>query len=61
MVFPQCDQNTEGIDVILDGHAHDTIAGEVINDKNGDEVLLTAVGTKLENIGVVKFDAFTGQ
>ena len=50
-------KNTEGIDVILDGHAHDTIAGEVINDKNGDEVLLTAVGTKLENIGVVKFDA----
>lgn len=47
--------NTTGIDVILDGHAHNTIAGEIINDKNGDDVLLAATGTKLENIGVVKF------
>lgn len=48
--------NTTGIDVILDGHAHNTIAGEIINDKSGDDVLLAATGTKLENIGVVKFN-----
>lgn len=46
--------NTSGINVILDGHAHNTIAGEIIQDKNNEDVLLTAVGTKLENIGVVK-------
>ena len=48
-------ENTTGIDVILDGHAHNTIAGEVITDKDGEDVLLAATGTKLENIGVVKF------
>lgn len=47
--------NTTGIDVILDGHAHNTISGEIITDKDGEDVLLAATGTKLENIGIVKF------
>ena len=46
--------NTTGIDVILDGHAHSTIPGEVITNKDGEDVLLTSTGTKLENIGVLK-------
>ncbi len=45
--------NTEGIDVFLDGHAHSEIPGEMVADKNGEEVLLSSTGTKLENIGVL--------
>ena len=46
--------NTTGIDIILDGHAHSTIPGEIITDKDGEEVLLGAAGTKLENVGILK-------
>lgn len=46
--------NTTGIDIILDGHAHSTIPGEIIADKAGEEVLLGAAGTKLENVGILK-------
>lgn len=44
-------QNTTGIDVVLDGHAHSVISCEVTYDRNGEEVLLSSTGTKLENIG----------
>ncbi len=43
--------NTTGIDVVLDGHSHSTIAKDVVANKNGEEVLLSSTGTKLANIG----------
>ncbi len=42
--------HTSGIDVFFDGHSHDT---DIINMKNrdGDEVVRVAVGTKMSDIG----------
>ena len=45
--------NTTGINVFLDGHAHETNAGNSVKNKDGNEVVRLACGTKLENIGVV--------
>ena len=42
---------TEGIDVVLDGHAHSTLEGLVEKDKNGKAVLISSTGTKFANIG----------
>ena len=42
--------NTSGIDVLLDGHSHDTET-VVMKDKDGREVTRYAVGTKLSCIG----------
>ncbi|MBQ3404247.1 MAG: bifunctional metallophosphatase/5'-nucleotidase [Oscillospiraceae bacterium] len=43
-------ENTEGIDVFLDGHSHDT-EQVVMKNKNGEEVTRIAVGTKLSCVG----------
>lgn len=43
--------NTNGIDVVLDGHSHSTIEGEQVKNKDGENVLLTSTGTKLSAIG----------
>ena len=45
--------NTQGIDVYLDGHSHDTDQ-LVMHNKNGDPVIRTACGTKLACIGWVR-------
>ena len=42
--------NTSGIDVMLDGHSHDTDQITMKN-KNGEDVLRSACGTKLGSIG----------
>ena len=42
--------NTNGIDVFLDGHSHDT-EQIVVKNKDGADVLRSAVGTKLNTIG----------
>ena len=42
--------HTTGIDVLLDGHSHDTDQ-VVMKDKEGKEVVRSAVGTKLSFIG----------
>jgi len=47
-------ENTTGIDVVLDGHSHDTEQVTVKN-KDGQDVLRSAVGTKLNMIGVLTF------
>ena len=52
--------NTTGIDVMLDGHSHETFTLEVAN-KNGDTVILQQTGTKLANIGQVVIDTKTGE
>lgn len=45
--------NTAGLDAFIDGHSHSVIEGETVQDKNGEDVILTSTGTKLENIGVM--------
>lgn len=44
-------ENTEGLDVVLDAHAHLVIEEETLKDKSGDDVLLSSTGTKFEYIG----------
>ena len=52
-------ENTTGIDVLLDGHSHDT--GQlVIQNKNGEDVARSAVGTKLNCIGYSHISADGG-
>lgn len=43
--------NTTGIDAMLDGHSHSTIAMEMVKNKDGKEIPLSSTGTKLVNIG----------
>ena len=42
--------NTSGVDACIDGHSHETY-DKYIKNKDGQEVLLTQTGTKLERIG----------
>ncbi|MCR5577033.1 MAG: bifunctional metallophosphatase/5'-nucleotidase [Oscillospiraceae bacterium] len=44
--------NTTGIDALLDGHSHDTDQ-VVMKDKAGHDVVRSACGTKMANIGVL--------
>lgn len=44
-------ENTNGIDAVLDGHSHSVWAGEIVLNKDGEEVHLSSTGTKLENLG----------
>lgn len=44
-------KNTNGLDVVLDGHSHSVIERKTIADKGGNEVLLSSTGTKFEYIG----------
>ena len=46
-------QNTTGINAVLDGHDHSTIADSTIYDIVGKGVLLTSTGTAFKNIGVL--------
>ncbi len=48
--------HTTGIDAVLDGHSHSVLASEQVKNKDGDWVLLSATGTKLENIGLLTID-----
>ena len=47
-------KNTSGIDVVLDGHAHQVIKETKIKDKEGHKVILSSTGTQLKNIGLLK-------
>ena len=47
--------NTNGIDVFLDGHSHDTDQ-VVMKNKDGEDVLRSACGTKLACIGWCRID-----
>lgn len=44
-------ENTDGLDVVLDGHSHSVIEEKNIKDKSGDNVLLTSTGTGFKHIG----------
>ncbi|MBQ7124069.1 MAG: 5'-nucleotidase C-terminal domain-containing protein [Oscillospiraceae bacterium] len=43
--------NTTGLDAFIDGHAHSTVVGKEVADKNGDKVLLTQTGEYFDRIG----------
>ena len=47
--------NVSGIDVFLDGHSHDTNQVTMKN-KDGEDVLRSACGTKLACIGWCRID-----
>ena len=44
-------QQTHGIDIVLDGHAHHVIEGRHIRNAKGDSVLLVSTGSHFMNIG----------
>ena len=44
-------KNTSGFDAVLDAHSHTVIESQTIEDKDGNDVLLSSAGTKLEYIG----------
>lgn len=44
-------KNTDGFDVVLDGHSHSVIEDKVIVDEGGNDVVLSSTGTKFEYIG----------
>lgn len=44
-------KNTSGIDVVLDGHSHETIEGVKVKNKDNKEVLITQTGSHMNNIG----------
>ncbi len=46
-------KNTNGIDLFIDGHSHSLIESKIVTDENGDKVVLTSSGTKLQSIGAV--------
>ncbi len=46
-------ENTNGIDIFLDGHSHDTDQ-VIMKNKDGEDVPRSACGTKMENIGWAK-------
>lgn len=48
-------ENTYGIDVVLDGHSHSNIPCALVQNKKGENVMLTSTGTKLENVGVLTY------
>ena len=47
-------ENTNGIDVLLDGHSHDS-EQVVVKNKDGEDVIRSACGTKLASIGMLTF------
>jgi len=43
--------NTEGFDVVIDGHSHSVAEKLIVKDKLGNDVVVTSTGTKFANIG----------
>ncbi|MBR2578472.1 MAG: bifunctional metallophosphatase/5'-nucleotidase [Erysipelotrichaceae bacterium] len=43
--------NTTGIDAVLDGHSHSRIINDLYPNKNGEDVVLSSVGTKTQALG----------
>ena len=43
--------NTEGLDVVLDGHSHSVIENMIVADEAGNDVVLSSTGTKFQHIG----------
>ena len=45
--------NTSGLDVILDGHSHNTVPSLMLKGKDGKPVIYTQTGAHFENLGVL--------
>ncbi len=50
-----------GLDAFIDGHSHTTVNGELVKDKDGNEVLLTQTGEYFGRIGMMVIDSETGE
>lgn len=53
--------NFSGLDAFIDGHSHSTVEGEIVADKDGNEVLLTQTGEYFDRIGLMVIDGETGE
>ena len=49
-----------GLTAFIDGHAHSTVVGTEVADKDGNAVLLTQTGEYFGNIGIMFIDGETG-
>ena len=43
--------NTAGLDAFIDGHSHHSIQSQMIQDKDGQDVLLTQTGSYFDSVG----------
>ena len=43
--------NTAGLDAFIDGHSHHSIQSQMIQDKDGEDVLLTQTGSYFDSVG----------
>lgn len=43
--------NTDGIDVVLDGHSHTVMERQEVDNKSGQKTVLTSTGSHFDNIG----------
>lgn len=43
--------HTNGIDAVLDGHAHVAVIGDPYPNKDGEDVILSSPGMKMQNVG----------
>ena len=48
---PTIAANTTGIDAVIDGHSHEVTPSMVVQNKEGQDVVITQTGTKLANLG----------
>jgi len=46
-------EHTRGIDAVIDGHSHSTVACERVKNLDGERVLLTQTGAKLNAVGML--------
>ena len=48
--------HTSGIDAVIDGHSHSLITEDKYPNKDGEDVILSSVGTKLQEVGTLIID-----
>lgn len=53
--------NTTGIDAVLDGHSHTVEPEKVVENADGEDVLLAQTGTKAESLGRLTIDPDNGE
>ena len=52
--------NTTGFSAFLDAHSHSRIDGEIVKDKDDNEVVLCSTGSKFTAVGEIRLDLNTG-
>ncbi len=50
-------ENTDGLDVVLDGHSHSVVEQMTVKDLSGDDVIISSTGYSFANIGKLTIDA----